>query len=421
MPTSLRSTMSTKSPSTEIPFALPSIGPEEEAAVIEVLRSGWLTTGRVTESFEREFAAVVGARHALAVSSATAGLHLSLEAVGVRPGDLVITSPYTFTATAEVARYLGAHPLFVDIDPASLNIDPERVEEALRLRRRARFPAKARIAALIPVHFAGLPCAMAALLEAARRHGVPIVEDAAHAFPVRARGADGALHFAGTLGSAGVYSFYATKTITTGEGGMVVTEDERIARRVSLMRLHGIDRQVWDRYTSKRPGWEYQVVEAGYKYNLTDLASAVGRAQLAKARGLLERRRAIAERYLSAFAEADWLTLPLSSDEHAWHLFTLRLIPGRLTIDRDEFIRSLMEQGIGASVHFIPLHLMPYYRNLYGFKPQDYPNALRAFQNVVSIPIYPGLTDDQVERIINTVKSIGERHYRGGSDGAPRG
>ena len=390
--------------------------------MIEVLRSGWLTTGKVTQEFEVEFAAAVGARHALAVSSATAGLHLSLEALGVRAGDLVITSPYTFTATAEVARYLGADPLFVDIEADTMNIDPAGIEEVLHRRRRSRRRhPRGRIAALLPVHFGGLPCDMAAILSVANGSGLPVVEDAAHAFPVRAAGLGGALRFAGTLGRAGVYSFYATKTITTGEGGMVVTDDEQVAKRVALMRLHGIDRQVWDRYTSARPSWEYQVVEAGYKYNLTDLASAIGRAQLAKANALHERRRSIARRYLSAFADADWLRLPVSTDEHAWYLFTLRIIPGRLTIDRNEFIRSLMEHGVGASVHFIPLHIMPYYRKLYGFGPQDFPNAFQAFQTVVSIPIYPALTDDQVERVIDTVKSIGERHYRGGSDGAPRG
>lgn len=410
------------SPSTNIPFALPSVGAEEEAGVIEVLRSGWLTTGEVTRAFEAEFAAAVGSRHALAVSSATAGLHLSLEALGVRAGDLVITSPYTFTATAEVTRYLGAHPFFVDIDPDTMNIDPAGIEEALHRRRHdKRRPGRGRVAALLPVHIGGLPCDMAAILGVAEGSGLPVVEDAAHAFPVRAAGLGGALRFAGTLGRAGVYSFYATKTITTGEGGMVVTDDEEVARRVALMRLHGIDRQVWDRYTSPRASWEYQVLEAGYKYNLTDLASAIGRAQLAKANALLDRRRAIARRYLSALADADWLRPPVSSGEHAWHLFTLRINPGRLTIDRDEFIRSLMEHGVGASVHFIPLHIMPYYRKLYGFGPQDFPNALRAFQTEVSIPIYPALTDDQVERVIDTVKSIGERHYRGGSDGAPRG
>lgn len=410
-----------------IPFALPSLGPEEERAVVEVLRSGWITTGRVTQAFERELAQMIGARHALAVSSATAGLHLALEALGVSRDDFVLTTPYTFTATAEVARYLGAHPRFVDVDPVTMNMDAGLAAEALHGSRPGRRstgrgsrrggPGRGRIAAILPVHFGGLPCDMERLLAAADEQGVPAVEDAAHAFPVRVRLPGGAVRFAGSAGRIGVYSFYATKTITTGEGGMVVTDDDELARRISLMRLHGIDREVWARYTSSHPSWEYQVVEAGYKYNLTDIASAIGRVQLQKATAFLERRRAIASAYLSAFADADWLRLPVGSQEHAWHLFTLRINPGRLTIGRDEFIRSLMEHGIGASVHFIPLHIMPYYRRLYGFKPEDFPNALEAFETVVSLPIYPALSDDQVERIIDTVKTIGEGHYRGGSDG----
>ncbi len=408
-------------PNTErfIPFALPSIGEEEERGVVEVLRSGWLTTGPVAKRFEAEVAALVGSRHALALNSATAGLHLALEAVGVGAGDRVLTTPYTFAASAEVIRYLGASPLFLDIDGETLNIDPSGVEEALSRGPSPREGGSIR--AVLPVHVGGLPCRMERILAACAAAGVPLVEDAAHAFPVRTEGLGGRRAYCGTLGAAGVYSFYATKTITTGEGGMLVTDSDEIARRVSLMRLHGIDREVWNRYVSRDAEWRYEIVEAGYKYNLTDIAAAIGRAQLAKAADFLERRRSIAARYLAAFADADYLRLPAASDDHAWHLFTLRIVEDRLTIDRDEMVRSLMDHGIGVSVHFIPLHIMPYYRNAYGFKPEDFPNALQAYRTIFSLPIYPSLTDEQVERVVAGVRSVAERHRRGRPDAGRRG
>jgi dTDP-4-amino-4,6-dideoxygalactose transaminase len=384
-----------------IPFARPSLGPEEERAVIAVMRSGWLTTGEVTRRFEQEFAEYVGARRALAVSSATAGLHLSLEALGVGSGDYVVTSPYTFTATAEVVRYLGADPLFVDIDPVTLNISPERVEEAVAATAGGR-----RIGAILPIHVGGLLCDMASLREIAR--AIPVVEDAAHAFPATSDG-----RFGGTFGSAGVFSFYATKTITTGEGGMIVTDDESAAARMAVMRLHGIDREIWDRYTSTRPSWEYRVVDAGYKYNMTDLAAAIGCEQLKKAQAFRSRRAEIARRYLEAFGGYDFLVLPAGGgSDHAWHLFTLRIAPDRLSIGRDEFIDELTARGIGSSVHFIPLHTMPYYRERYGFEPEDFPNAWKAYRTIFSLPIYPSLEDDHVERIIRAVIDIGSSHLR---------
>lgn len=386
-----------------IPFARPSLGAEEENAVLAVLRSGWLTTGEVTRRFEEEFSRYVGARHALAVSSATAGLHLALEAFGVKAGDLVVTTPYTFTATAEVIRYLGADPLFVDIDPRTLNISPDRVEDALRTPPEGR-----RIAAILPVHVGGLLCDMAALEEISGRSNIPIVEDAAHAFPATALGRS-----AGTFGAAGVFSFYATKTITTGEGGMIVTDDDRAAGRMSTMRLHGIDREVWDRYTNPRASWAYEVIEAGYKYNLSDLASAIGREQLKKAEGFRARREAIARRYREAFSELDCFIPPADGgEEHAWHLFTLRIAADKLEIGRDEFVEQLAARGVGTSVHFIPLHLMPYYQKRYGFKPEDFPNAWKAYLGVFSLPIYPSLHDDQVERVIREVTSIASSHQR---------
>jgi dTDP-4-amino-4,6-dideoxygalactose transaminase len=382
-----------------IPFARPVLGPEEEAAVVSVLRSGWLTTGREAKAFEAEMAATVGVSHALAVSSATAGLHLALEALGVGTGDLVATTPYTFTATAEVARYLGADPLFVDIEPDGFNVDAEALGEAV-----ARHGERVR--AILPVHVAGEPCDMRRIREIATQCGAAVVEDAAHAFPVATE--DGYL---GAIGDAGVYSFYANKTITTGEGGMILTNRDDVARRAAVMRLHGIDREAWDRYTANRPSWAYAVVEAGYKYNMPDLAAAIGRVQLTKAGGFLRERTRIAEAYRRGLADCDFLTLPRSCSSHAWHLFIIRLKPHRLTIDRDAFIQELYRAGIGASVHYIPLHLMPYYQRRYGYASEDFPNAAAAYRACVSLPVYPGLTEADVERVIQAVRSIGERNY----------
>lgn len=383
-----------------IPFALPKIGEEEEAAALRVLRSGWLTTGKETQAFEREFAAYVNAPHAAAVNSATAGLHLALEALGVGPGDRVLTTPYTFTATAEVIRYLGAHPVFVDIEPDGFNIDPELLERELE-------SGNGKPAAIVPVHIGGQPCRMDRILELSRSYGVPVVEDAAHAFPVRTP--DGYL---GTLGEIGVYSFYATKTITTGEGGMLVTGNDEIARRVRIMRLHGIDREIWDRYTSKKPAWQYEVVEAGFKYNMTDLAAAIGREQLRKAEAFLEERRRIAAQYRAAFEDREYLVLPPDTEHHAWHLFILRLVPEKLSIGRDELIEKLSEAGIGTSVHYIPLHLMPYYARTYDLSPGDFPRSTARFAEVMSLPIYPGLTQERILYIIRTVLQIGDHYYR---------
>jgi dTDP-4-amino-4,6-dideoxygalactose transaminase len=385
---------------TPIPFARPSIGPEEEAGVIAVLRSGWLTTGPVTARFEEAFARATAMPHALALNSATAGLHLALEALGVVPGTQVITTPYTFTATAEVVRYLGADPLFVDVEDRTANIDPDRIAAALEAAARGG----RRVAALLPVHVGGRACDMETISAIAARHGVPVVEDSAHAFPVVHRG-----RMLGTWGDVGVYSLYATKAITTGEGGVVVTRRDDLAHRIRVMRLHGIDRDVWNRYTAANASWQYDVVEAGYKYNLTDLASAIGLAQLAKAEAFLDRRRAVARAYFAGLAACDFLDLPEDAPDHGWHLFTVRLRPGRLSIDRDRFIAELQQRGIGTSVHFIPLHLMTYWRNRYGLKPDDFPVALRLYQAAISMPIYPSLTDEETARVVAAIRETGER------------
>jgi dTDP-4-amino-4,6-dideoxygalactose transaminase len=383
-----------------IPFARPSIGPEEEAGVLSVLRSGWLTTGPVTARFEEAFAQAVGVPHALALNSATAGLHLALEALGTGPGSLVLTTPYTFTATAEVVRYLGADPRFVDVEERTANLDPARLASALDAAAREG----RRVAAIVPVHVGGRACDMEPIAAAAARHGVPVVEDSAHAFPVLHRG-----RMLGTWGEAGVFSFYATKAITTGEGGMVVTRREDLARRIRVMRLHGIDRDVWNRYTAANGSWEYDVVEAGYKYNMTDLAAAIGVAQLAKACTFLELRRRVARAYLADLGGCDWLDLPEDTDDNGWHLFVVRLCADRLSIDRDRFVAELQQRGIGTSVHFIPLHLMSYYRGRYGLKPDDFPVALRLYRAAISLPIYPSLTEEEIARVIAAVHEVGER------------
>jgi len=391
------------SPIPPVPFSRPSLDHEEEEAVLAVLRSGWLTTGEVATAFEKEFAQAVGTRHALALNSATAGLHLSLEALGVRPGSVVLTTPYTFTATAEVVRYLGADPVFVDIDRATLNIDVPQLAAALETLS----AAGRQVSAIVPVHVAGLPCDMEAIRHLSVKLGIPVIEDAAHAFPVRQ-----ADRYVGTFGDAGVYSFYATKTITTGEGGMVATDRDEVAARIRIMRLHGIDREVWNRYTEPGASWKYDVVAAGYKYNMTDIAAAIGRVQLRKAESFLSRRKAIARRYIAAFSALDFLTLPTWTENHAWHLFIVRIREKKLSITRDQCIEELQKKGIGVSVHFIPLHTMKYYRERYGLKPDDFPAAMECSRACISLPLSASLSDDDVERVIGAVAEVGDASRR---------
>ncbi|MFW5828608.1 MAG: DegT/DnrJ/EryC1/StrS family aminotransferase, partial [Alkalispirochaeta sp.] len=398
-------------------FARPSIGEDEIAAVGDVLRSGWLTTGKEAFAFESEFAAAVGSSHALAVNSATAGLHLALEAVGVHPGDYVIVPSLTFTATAEVARYLGAEVAFADVGPASLLIDPDSV---------ARLAGKIdhngyRVAAIIAVHPAGEPCDMDALQLIATKYGAALIEDAAHAFP-----ASLGERVVGTIGTVGVFSFYANKTITTGEGGMVVTEHEVYAQRMATMRSHGIDRQAWHRYTeagidplSTVPHWYYEVVAPGFKYNLPDTAAAIGRVQLRRSEALRDARSHLATRYLTKlmpFARAGLIQLPAAPSGHAWHLFILRLNPEALTITRDEFIEELRRQEIGTSVHYIPLHHMPYWRERYGAATGEAATAVSLeytdarFTEIVSIPLYPDLSVSDQDRVIAAITHLLEVH-----------
>jgi len=375
-----------------IPFALPDIGQEEIDEVVDTLKSGWLTTGPKTKKFEDAFGRFVGAAHALAVNSGTAALHLGLDAMGVGPGDEVITTPYTFTATAEVVRYLGAKAVFADIDPATLTLDPSNIERLVTPRTKA----------VIPVHFAGCACDMDPILDIARKHHLGVLEDAAHAFPCTYKG-----RMVGSLGDATAFSFYVTKTLATGEGGMLTTDSDEIADRVRVMRLHGISRDIWNRYRGKKPNWYYEVIAAGYKYNMTDLAAAIGIHQLAKAEAFRRRREQIAAAYSEAFADTP-LALPQHprpDDLHAWHLYVVRIESGS-GIRRDRFIEKLFEQGVGASVHFIPLHIQPFWKNLYGLEPQDFPKALAAYEQAASLPIYSRMTDGEVQRVIDAVRNI---------------
>ncbi len=376
-----------------IPFGKPLLGKEEENSVLEVLRSGWLTTGKKAHEFEEDFARFVGTPAALAVNSNTSGLELALEAFGVGTGDTVVTTPYTFVATASTARHLGAEVVFCDIAPDDYNIDPEKLETILRKTKN--------IKAVLPVHVGGMPCKMDAILALADKYGFKVIEDAAHAFPVKLNSG-----YAGTLGDAGVYSFYANKTITTGEGGMVVARDPAVRKHMSIMRTHGFDRDAWDRYTSPKASWYYDVVAPGYKFNLPDVLAAIGVEQLKKANAFRAMRAAIAERYLKAFGAENALLNPPVHPAHSWHLFSLRLRPEALRISRDDFIVKLQEKGIGTSVHFIPLHTMKYWRERYNLKPSDYPEALDKFEHTISLPIYQGMTEAQVDRVIEAVLAI---------------
>ena len=377
-----------------LPYALPDIGEEEIQEVLDSLHSGWLTTGPKTKRFEQDFAEFIGeGAQAIAVNSATAGLHLALEALGVGPGDEVITTPYTFTSTAEVVRYLGADPVFVDIDPDTFNIDPSLIEAAITEKTKV----------IVPVHFAGLSCDMDEIIRIARKHNVKVMEDAAHALPTTYKG-----KLIGTLDTdVTVYSFYATKTIATGEGGMIVTRDEAVANRCRVMRLHGISRDAFDRYTSTKPAWHYEVVAPGFKYNMGDLNASLGIHQLRKAWGFQEKRDQMANRYDEALADLPVILPPKArqGDYHAHHVYALRLAEDA-PIGRDEFIAEMSNRGIGCSVHFIPLHIHPYYRDTYQLKPEDYPKAYQAYEQEVSLPLYTKMTEEDIERVIKNVREI---------------
>lgn len=375
-----------------LPFALPDIDDSEFAEVKEALASGWVTTGPKTRQFEAGFAQAVGAKHAIAVNSCTAAMHLALEAIGLQRGDEVITTPYTFAATAEVIRYFDARPVLVDICPDDFNLNPTLLEAAITPRSKA----------IIPIHVAGLPADLDGIQAVAQKHGLAVIEDAAHAFPTTYKG-----RMVGQISDFTCFSFYATKTITTGEGGMICTDNDAWAERCRIMALHGISKDAWKRYTAEG-SWYYEIIAPGYKYNMTDVAAAMGLAQLRKAQTMWRRRCEIAQMYNQAFAGNPALEIPTdrTDSQHAWHLYMLRLNPAHLAVDRAQFVNALKERGIGSSVHFIPLHLHPYYRDTYGYQPDDFPVAYQQFQREISLPIYSKMRDSDVQRVIEAVTEI---------------
>lgn len=402
---------------TFLPFALPDIDETELIQVKESLETGWITTGPKTRQFEEEFAARVGARYAVAVNSCTAAMHLALDAVGLSAGDEVITTPYTFAATAEVIQYFKAKPVFVDICEEDFNINTSLIEQALTDRTRA----------IIPVHIAGFPADLDTIYSLAKKYGLAVIEDAAHAFPAkykhRAIGRTGK-----ASRSAVCFSFYATKTMTTGEGGMICTDDSRLAERCRFMSLHGISKDAWKRYTAEG-SWYYEIIAPGFKYNMTDIAAGMGLAQLAKGNKMWKRRREIAGEYYRVFTKCPELHLPPDPEvsvtysdrnklnrkerdgyQHAWHLYMLRLNSEKLSIDRSAFIEELKKRNIGSSVHFIPLHMHPYYRDAYGYRPEDYPVAYQEYSREISLPIFSKMNNADVQDVIEAVLDIIEKY-----------
>src|SRR5947207_5764529 len=375
-----------------IPFHAPEIGDAEIESVVETLRSGWLTSGTKVKRFEDDFAEYVGSKHAVAVNSGTAALHLALDAIGIRQDDEVIVPTMTFTATAEVVLYFKAKPVLVDCQEDTLNLDPKQIEAAITSKTKA----------IIPVHFGGQPCDMTPILEIAKTHKLYVVEDAAHALPASYQGEK-----VGIIGDITCFSFYATKTITTGEGGMATTENSEWAERMRMMSLHGISHDAWKRHT-KEGSWYYEVLCPGFKYNLTDIAAALGIEQLKKCDEFRKAREGIAANYDKAFADLEEIQTPVrrSDTEHACHLYVIQLNLDHLPITRNHFIDALREEGIGTSVHFIPLHLHPYYRDNFGYQPSDFPNASSAFERIVSLPIYPKMTEADVESVIGAVRKV---------------
>jgi dTDP-4-amino-4,6-dideoxygalactose transaminase len=382
-----------------IPFHRASLGAEEIQAVTDVLASGWLTTGTVAHRFEKEFADYIGCKHALAVNSGTAALQLALDAIGLRPGDEVLVPTYTFTATAEIVTHFGARPVLCDSVQGGFNIDPEDVEKRITERTKA----------IVPVHVAGQPCDLDALYSIAGRHSVHVVEDAAHALPTFYKGQK-----VGATAELSAFSFYATKTITTGEGGMLTTNDDDYAERAAMMRLHGIGKGGWNRY-SPTGSWYYQVLEAGYKLNLCDVLASLGLAQLHKCDSFWKQRLAISNLYRELLSSVEELEMPPSVElpnQHSWHLFIIRIRPEALTSTRDEIIQDLKRIGIGTSVHYIPLHRHPFYIRSYGYAAHDFPRAENAYSRCISLPIYPDLDQEHVHRIASSLTQIVHKHRK---------
>ncbi|ABF42301.1 DegT/DnrJ/EryC1/StrS aminotransferase [Candidatus Koribacter versatilis Ellin345] len=385
-------------PQLQVPFHSADVGEAEAQAAADVIRSGWLTMGARTIEFERQFAEYVGAKHAIAVNSCTAALHLALEAIHLQQGDEVLVPTTTFTATGEVVTYFGAKPVLVDVEPDTLLMS---VADAA-----ARITPKTK--AIIPVHYGGQPCDMDEILALAAKHNIHVIEDAAHSLPASYKGRP-----VGCISEITAFSFYATKTLSTGEGGMITTGNDDLAARMRIMRLHGIGRDAWKRYSAEG-SWYYEVLDAGFKYNLTDIAAAIGLVQLGKCDDMNVRRAAVVQRYNDAFASMNELQVPTTKPDRqsAWHLYPLRFHLDRIKIDRKEVICQLKDRGIGTSVHFIPLHLHPYYQSAYGYRRGDLPAAEREYERYVSLPLFPGMTYEQIDHVIHSVKQIVKANRR---------
>jgi dTDP-4-amino-4,6-dideoxygalactose transaminase len=381
-----------------LPFHVAHIEEEEIQAVVDVLRSGWLTTGPRTKKFEASFAQYVGATHAVALSSCTAALHLALAAIGLQEGDEVILPTMTFSSTGEVVGYFKARAVLVDCEPSSFQISPDEIERAITPKTKA----------IIPVHYAGCPVGLDRILDIGRRHGIKIVEDAAHSLPASYNGKR-----IGSFGDITCFSFYATKTLTTGEGGMVTTENPEYAERIRILSLHGISKDAYKRYTAEGT-WRYEILELGYKYNMTDIQAALGMVQLAKCDSMLRKRELLAAHYHSLLSSVQGFTLPRVPDNvaHAWHLYVLQIEEARFSVGRDFFIEELKRQGIGSSVHFIPLHTHPLYCDRLGYRIGQFPNAERHFQGALSLPLYPSMTNGDVERVAEALIGIASKFQR---------
>ncbi|HET9227113.1 MAG TPA: DegT/DnrJ/EryC1/StrS family aminotransferase [Thermoanaerobaculia bacterium] len=389
-----------------VPFFRPELTEAEIAEVVDTLRSGWLTSGPRVKRFEEDFCSAVGAPHAIAVNSCTAALHLAVEALGLKKGQSVLVPTMTFAATAEIVRYAGAIPVLVDCDPVTLNMDLQDAER--------RIAAAEEPVGIIPVHVGGLMMDMDAVADFARRHNLWVVEDAAHSLPASWRRADGSWQRSGE-GTAAVtcFSFYANKTVTTGEGGMATTSDAALAERMRMMSLHGLSHDAWGRFT-KGGSWDYRILAPGFKYNLTDMAAALGIHQLARAEEMRKDRERLAMRYLEAFSSLEELELPpVPGDRiHSWHLFPVKLRPAKLEIDRNGFIAELKEAGVGCSVHWRPLHLHPYYAETFGWKAEDLPAASAVWERIVTLPLFPAMTELEHEYVVAVIQRICERYRR---------
>jgi perosamine synthetase len=393
-----------------VPFFRPSLQQAEIDEVVATLRSGWLTSGPHVSRFETEFAAAVGADTAIAVNSGTAALHLAVEAFDLKPGQQVLVPTMTFAATAEVVRYQEGVPVLVDCDPATLNMDLADAERRIK----AASGKRRKVVGIMPVHVGGVMMDLNDVKRFASKHNLWIVEDAAHAFSSAwRRSTHNAWQHRSNGRSVSCYSFYANKTITTGEGGMAVTNNRRLARRMKLMSLHGLSQDAWNRYASNG-SWDYKIVAPGFKYNLTDIAGAIGVHQLSRADKMRREREHVAERYLSELADAQQIQLPRVEENqiHSWHLFAIRLNLQRLRINRDQFLEELKNAGVGCSVHWRPLHLHPYYQKTFGYRAKDFPVATAEWKRLISLPIFPGMVEREIKHVIRTVKNLCARHAR---------